>query len=291
MACDEKWVYTPWGYGKLQEETTEKAIVNLTWGGTAYLNPISLSNSVNFYIKLFSSGRKTLEYEWEITQDFSLLFSLLHKQLLLSPNVQLNLYYPQGKLIKISPLDSPLKLKLKKNTKLIGISKQNFTWDSSKKSENIELLDDLLTVKKKDDSDVMYESVLGTVCMSSGIHQWEIKMDFLMEFDEEEEIFIGVAMKNIGLNRTPLEIEYWGFMCLNCKRFSLNVNEDYGENIETGDVVGVKLEYKDGKGTLSFCKNGAGLGNAFCDIPPGVCPAVTLNYPKMQVSLGKSSGM
>ena len=137
-----------------------------------------------------------------------MLFSLLHKQLLLSPNVQLNLYYPQGKLIKISPLDSPLKLKLKKNTKLIGISKQNFTWDSSKKSENIELLDDLLTVKKKDDSDVMYESVLGTVCMSSGIHQWEIKMDFLMEFDEEEEIFIGVAMKNIGLNRNPLEIEY-----------------------------------------------------------------------------------
>ena len=137
----------------------------------------------------------------------------------------------------------------------------------------------------------MYETVLGTVCMNNGIQQWEIKMDFLMEFDEEEEVFIGVALKNINLNRNPLEMEYWGFMCLNCKRFSLNFNEDYGENIETGDVIGVKLEFKDGKGTLSFCKNGADMGNAFCDIPPGVCPAVTLNYPKMQVSLGKSSGM
>ena len=111
-------------------------------------------------------------------------------------------------MLKLNPTDSPLKLKLKENSKLIGITKQNFTWDASKKSENIELLDDLLTVKKKDESEVMYETVLGTVCMNNGIQQWEIKMDFLMEFDEEEEVFIGVALKNINLNRNPLEMEY-----------------------------------------------------------------------------------
>lgn len=291
MACDEKWVYTPWGYGKLQDQSKQKAVVSLSWGGTCYLNPSSISSSVHFSVKLFSAGRKTFQYEWGILQDFSLLFSLLHKQLALSPNIQLSLYYPQGKLNKISPTDSPLKLKLKNNMKLIAIAKQNFTWDSSKKSANIELLDDLLTLKKRDDSEVMFESVLGTVSMTSGLHQWEIKMDFLMEFDEEEEIFIGVAMKNINLNRCPLELEYWGFMCLASKKFCQSTNEDYGENIGTGDVVGVKLEYKEGKGFLGFSKNGNEFGNAFCDIPPGVHPAVTLNYPKMQVSLGKSTGM
>ena len=63
MACDEKWVYTPWGYGNVQEQTTEKVIVNLTWGGIGYLNPSSMSSSVHFSIKFFSAGRKVIPYE------------------------------------------------------------------------------------------------------------------------------------------------------------------------------------------------------------------------------------
>ena len=137
----------------------------------------------------------------------------------------------------------------------------------------------------------MFETVMGTASMSNGLHQWEIKMDFMAEFDEEEEIFIGVAVKNINLSRCPMEMEYWGFMCLASKKFSQNNNEDYGDGITTGDVIGVKLQFEDGKGLLSFSKNGNDFGNAFCEIPPGVYPAVTLNYPKMQVSLGKSNGM
>jgi hypothetical protein len=288
MATDDKIVCTPLGYGKVLEHTRYKVTIKLHWGAIAYLNPSSVSTSVHFSIKLFSSSRKTLQYEWGISQDFSLLFSLLQKQLALPPNMQLNLLYPKGKLAKVLPSDSPMGLRLKNHTKMIGITKQSFTWDASKKSVNIELLDDLLTVKKKDESEVMFESVLGTVTMTSGLHQWEIKMDFLMDYEEEEEVFIGVANKGIGLQKNPLEIEYWGFMCIGCKKFAGGNNEEYGESIGTGDVVGVKLEFKENKGILGFSKNGVEFGAAFCDVPPGVCPVVTLNYPKIQVSLGKS---
>ena len=291
MACDEKWVITPWGYGKVLEQSDHKAAVSLSWGGTCYMNPSSMSPSLHISIKLFSAGRKTFEYDWCLTQDFSSLLQSLRKQLSLPANIQLILYYPQGKLRKILPTDSPLRLKLKNNSKLVAVARQSFTWDAGRKSANIELLDDLLTLRKKEDSEVMFESVLGTVSMSSGLHQWEIKMDFMVEFDEEEEIFIGVAVKNINLGRCPLEMEYWGFMCLTSKKFSQNNNEDYGEGVTAGDVVGVRLEFVEGKGVLAFSKNGNDFGNAFCEIPPGVYPAVTLNYPKMQVSLGKSNGM
>ena len=208
-------------------------------------------------------GRRVLLYDWGVTQDFSSFFSLISKELSLSSNIQLSLYYPSGKLHKIQPSDTPLKLKLKSNSQMVCITKQNFTWDPSKKSSNIELLDDLLTVKKKDDCEVMFESVLGTVNMQSGTHNWEIKVDFLMEYEEEEEIFIGVCTKNTNLTKNPLECEYWGIMCLSSKKFSQNFSEDYGENIGTNDIVGIKLEYKDNKGTLSFNKNGILFGNAF----------------------------
>lgn len=291
MATEEKWVYTPWGYGKISERNRSKAIVHMSWGGTAYLNPSSLSPSIHFSIKLFSSGRKTLQFEWSILQDFSLLYSQVQKQLALSPNIQLNLYYSKGKLLKLLPTDSPLKLKLKSHIKFIGITKQNFIWDSLKKSQNIELLDDLLSVRKKDDTDVSFESVLGTICMTNGVYQWEIRFDFITDYEEEEEIFIGVAGKNIELSRSPMELEYWGIMSLAAQKFCQGVHEDYGEGASTGDVIGVRLEFKDSKGTLSFSKNGVSLGNAFCDVPPGVHPVVSLNYPKIQVSLGKSAGM
>ena len=291
MATDGGWVYTAWGYGKVQEQTRYKATITFDWGGTGYLNPSSTSTSIHFSIKLFTASRKTFQYDWGITQDFSLLYSLLQKQLSLPPNVQLTLYYPKGKLLKVLPTDSPLKLRLKSCAKLVGISKQNFTWDPVKKSQNIELSEDLLTVKKKDESEVMFESVLGTACMSSGVHQWQVKIDFLLDYEEEEDVFVGVANKNINLARSPLEIEYWGFMCIASRKFSQQVNEEFGENACAGDVLNVKLEYRENKGVLSFGKNGNDFGVAFSEIPPGVHPVVTLNYPKIQISLGKSSGI
>ena len=291
MASDEKWVYTPWGYGKHSSSTPSHAIVHQTWGGIGYLSPRSVSLTIPISIKLFSAGRKALSFDWPLTQEFSLLYTMLQKDLSLPPNMHLSLYYPRGRLHPLLGADTPLKLKLPSGTKFIGIAKQVFTWDASKKSANIELLDDLLTVKKKDEAEAMFESVLGTVCMSTGLHEWEIKIDFLADYEEEEEIFIGVANNGIDLNKNPMEIEYWGIMCLACQKFGQGLQEDYGDRCGTGDVVGVALEFKDNKGVISFSRNGVSLGNAFCEVPPGVFPVVTLNYPKIQVSLGKSANM
>jgi hypothetical protein len=291
MISDEKWVYTSWGYGKVVEQHKSQAIVQLTWGGVGYLTPFSLKSSIRITVKLFTLDRKTLSFDWDISQDFSHLFTLIHKQQSLPPTVQVRLFLTRGKIIQISSYDSPLSLKIKNDTRLVAITKQCFTWDTSKKSPNIELLDDFLTIRKKEESEINYDSIFGSVELSAGSHEWEIKMDFMMQYDEEEEVFIGVATKSFSLDGNPLDGEYWGFMCVGCRKIGNRVHEEYGERIVTGDVVKVKLEYKNTKGTLSFAKNGTEFGNAFTDVPPKVFPVVTLNYPKIQVSLGKIMGV
>jgi hypothetical protein len=148
MATDEKWVYTPWGYAKVLDQDSLKATVKLHWGGLGYLSPSSLASSIHFSIKLFSASRKTLEYEWGITQDFSSLYSLIQNQLSLPPKTQLSIYYPKGKLIKILPSDSPLNLKLKNHIKFLGITKASLISDDAENSQNLDLLDGNFTDKK-----------------------------------------------------------------------------------------------------------------------------------------------
>ncbi|OMJ80874.1 hypothetical protein SteCoe_18777 [Stentor coeruleus] len=290
MISDEKWVYTSWGYGKVLEQSLSKAVVQLAWGGIGYLSPSSLQSSIHLTIKIFALDRKTLSFDWEICKNFSELFTLIHKTLSLPPTVQICLIHTRGKLIHINSFDSPFSLKMKSHTKLIGITKQSFTWDIKAKSPNIELLDDLLTIRKKDDSEISYDSIFGNVELNTGVQEWDIKMDFMIQYDEEEEVCIGVATKTFGFDGNPLDGEFWGFMCIGCRKIGNKINEEYGERIGNGDVVRVRLEYKNTKGILSFAKNGVDLGMAFNDVPQKVFPVVMINYPKIQVSLRKSMG-
>ena len=110
-----------------------------------------------------------------------------------------------------------------------------------------------------------------------------------MEYGEEEDIFIGVARPKVNLNKHPTEEEYWGFMCLSRKKFGSGLLENYGEALEVGDTLGIKLEYKENKGSLSFFKNKIELGEAFSEVPVGVSPALTLNYPKIVVKLNNNN--
>ncbi|OMJ69507.1 hypothetical protein SteCoe_32762 [Stentor coeruleus] len=291
MISDEKWVYTSWGYGKVLEQKLSQALVQLSWGGTGYLKLDSLKSSIPISVKIFALDRKTLNFDWDILQDFSKLFVLVHKELALPPTVQVRLFLVRGKVVNINSFDSPFSVKMKAETKLVGITKQCFTWDVVNKSPNIELLDDLLTVRKKEESEISYDSIFGGVEFNAGSHEWDIKMDFMIQYDEEEEVFIGVATKNFGLESSPLDGEFWGFMCVGCQKIGNRAHEDYGERITTGDVLKVKLEYKNTKATLSFMKNGVEFGSAFTDIPQKVFPVVTINYPKIQVSLGKIMGV
>ena len=287
---EENWVYSTWGYGRVIQASDMKVVVELTWGATAYLGKESVSDYVPFSVKSFTRDRKTLSFDWKITQDFSDLFKDLHKQFNLSANIQIFLYMPRGKLVQINPLDSPVSLKLKKDSKLVLTARKTFTWDVIKKSQRIELLDDLLAVRKKDESEIMFDSVFGNAKASSGSCEWEIKIDFMIQYDEEEEIVIGVASKDFSYEDCPSDGGFWGFWAISCRKISANVNEEYGERVTTGDAVTVRLDFKGGKGNLSFLKNGIDLGVAFTDVPAGVFPAVCLNYPKIQVSLGKVRG-
>jgi hypothetical protein len=56
-------------------------------------------------------------------------------------------------------------------------------------------LNNCLTANKKFEID--FQTVLATVGFDSGKHYWEIKLD---TFVDMEDIFIGVARRNIDLN-------------------------------------------------------------------------------------------
>jgi len=71
------------------------------------------------------------------------------------------------------------------------------------------------------------------------------------------------------------------------------VESGWGPKMEEGDVIGMRLEQKDGNTTLAFSKNGKGLGTAF-DIQgwdEGVfVPAVSLEKPGQGVTIDDMGG-
>ena len=80
------------------------------------------------------------------------------------------------------------------NAQLVIVGKRSFTWDLNLKGPNINLLNRNLTANKK--QEVEYETVLGTIGISQGMHYWEIKIDKFVELDD---IIIGVALKGIDI--------------------------------------------------------------------------------------------
>jgi tripartite motif-containing protein 9/67 len=63
-----------------------------------------------------------------------------------------------------------------------------FYFDPQHKGKAITLSNNNCTATKCGESD--YETVLGTLAMSSGRHYWEIRVE---KFVDEEDLFIGVA--------------------------------------------------------------------------------------------------
>mmetsp|Transcript_27339 Transcript_27339/g.24107 ORF Transcript_27339/g.24107 Transcript_27339/m.24107 type:complete len:123 (-) Transcript_27339:278-646(-) len=119
--------------------------------------------------------------------------------------------------------------------------------------------------------------MLGNLVIESGRHYWEIRID---QFTDEEDLFVGIAKKDISLYGNPLESKvFWGYMCLCGKKFgSDGVLVDYGYSAKKNDTIGVLLEYKAGFGTLSFYKNGTKFGTAFSNLTGAFYPAVCMHY-------------
>ena len=71
------------------------------------------------------------------------------------------------------------------------------------------MLNNNLTANKK--YEINFETVLATVGFDSGRHYWEIKLD---TFVDMEDIFIGVARRNIELNIRAWDTgSFWGWIC------------------------------------------------------------------------------
>lgn len=74
------------------------------------------------------------------------------------------------------------------------VGQQNFSWNPNSKGANINLYNSNLTANKKNEAE--YETVIGTVPISSGVHYWEITVD---KFVEQDDIIIGVVHKSVDI--------------------------------------------------------------------------------------------
>lgn len=174
------------------------------------------------------------------------------------------------------------------NANLILLVQTSFTWDPNMKGSGIKLSNNNLTASKMPEVD--YQMVLGNLLISSGRHYWEIKID---QFNDEEDLFIGIARKNINLYARPMDTKmFWGYMCLCAKKFGPDgILYDYGYQAKKGDIIGVLLEYKSGLATLSFYRNGTKCGIAFSNLTGSFYPAVCMHYGDVQITLDPKAPM
>jgi len=276
-----------------KEENSEANIVQvrLSWGGNVYLDKKYLSKKIRLYIKTFYGARKKIALDVDINTTIQQLKNiLLDKHLDHAKTLyNLRLIYSMGSLQDLNINSNTIEqYKVPNNANLILIVQMSFTWDQNAKASGIKLSNNNLTAGKLPEVD--YQTVLGTLVMSSGRHYWEIKID---NFNDEEDIFIGVARKEANLYARPIDTNtFWGYMCCCGKKFGPDgIFQDYGYQGKKGDVIGVLLEYKSGLATLSFYRNATKCGVAFSNLTGSFYPAVCMNYGDVQVTLDTKAPM
>ena len=106
------------------------------------------------------------------------------------------LVYPMGYLRNLSQClnETFLDQQIPDEAQLVLVGQRSFTWDLNNKGPNINLLNNNLTANKKQEVD--YETVLGSIQISSGTHYWEIKIEKFVELDD---IIIGVSLKGMDI--------------------------------------------------------------------------------------------
>mmetsp|Transcript_14190 Transcript_14190/g.14262 ORF Transcript_14190/g.14262 Transcript_14190/m.14262 type:complete len:215 (-) Transcript_14190:41-685(-) len=210
-----------------------------------------------------------------------MLYEQLAKSLGVDSISSLKLFYPMGYLREVKVTDTPYSLRLKAVTKFVLVIKNYFQWDSQVLTKNIELSNNNRTATKK--AETSYECVLGNSTINSGRHYWEVKLD---NFPNDEDIYIGIAFKEINLYSNPPDSGmFWGYICSVGKKCGPGFVEDYSAAARTGDVIGVLLEFKGENGILSFLKNGMELGPAFVNLTGTFYSAVYLFHQSARVTL------
>ena len=116
------------------------------------------------------------------------------------------------------------------------------------------------TLDKSQKSAYGYGYAIIDTPLIDGVHEWKVRLD-------EGDVF------EIGVFRTYVE-HRWGW-CTKCGEL-IPSDKSYPK-ARQGDTVAARVAFNQGKGQLTFYKNGNCLGTAFTDIPTDVLPYVRLN--------------
>eukprot|EP01017_Pseudomicrothorax_dubius_P049567 TRINITY_DN9234_c0_g1_i1.p1 TRINITY_DN9234_c0_g1~~TRINITY_DN9234_c0_g1_i1.p1 ORF type:complete len:333 (+),score=89.79 TRINITY_DN9234_c0_g1_i1:26-1024(+) len=248
----------------LDDASINIVTVNLRWGGIVYLDDRLLKRKIRVNVKSFFGERTKFALTADITTTIAQLKAMIIEAAgENSKNIcNLRLLYPMGYINELSVGTNTLEnYRIPDNGNLILLVQTIFSLDPTIRGEGIKLSNNNLTANKNG-GDVDFQTVLGSIPMNSGRYYWEIKID---KFVDEEDLFIGVARKEVDLNMRPLDTKlYWGYMPLCARKFGPDGElVEYGFSCKAGDILGVLLEFKQGVGTLSFYKNGAKCGTAY----------------------------
>jgi hypothetical protein len=124
---------------------------------------------------------------------------------------------------------------------------------------------DGLTVTKMSNEGGDYATVLGTLCIASGQHTWNVYINHV----EDSNLFIGVTVGGHDLNADPQEMKSRTYYLSNgtirvAGKLVTRCAEPYAE----GDLVTVQLDME--AHHISFYKNGV-LQGAGAELPGGWC--------------------
>jgi hypothetical protein len=134
---------------------------------------------------------------------------------------------------------------------------------------------DGLTVTKMSNEGGDYATVLGTLCIASGQHTWNVYINHV----EDSNLFIGVTVGGHDLNADPQEMKSRTYYLSNgtirvAGKLVTRCAEPYAE----GDLVTVQLDME--LHHISFYKNGMlqGAGDGLPGVETGNVPCVSIVY-------------
>jgi hypothetical protein len=123
-------------------------------------------------------------------------------------------------------------------------------WDEVRAGRDLHVIDGL-TVTKMSNEGGDYATVLGTLCVASGQHTWNVYINHV----EDSNLFIGVTVGGHDLNADPQEMKSRTYYLSNgtirvAGKLVTRCAEPYAE----GDLVTVQLDME--QHHISFFKNG-----------------------------------
>ncbi len=155
-------------------------------------------------------------------------------------------------------------------------------WDEVRAGRDLHVIDGLTVTKMSNDGGD-YATVLGTLCLASGKHSWNVYINHV----EDSNLFIGVTVGGHDLNADPQEMKHRTYYLSNgtirvAGKLVTRCAEPYAE----GDLVTVQLDME--AKHIAFLKNGV-LQGAGDGLPEEVWPYISLDNIMDSITLHSSA--